>query len=172
MEGDWPSSYLSLREEVLNAVKKQDSLFPMILTAFGVLAAFVTNAEVDKVVCRLLCVALIFVAIVFQCKTVQYRDTVCRIAAYLVFMERKMKLPVSWENELIRFFDERRRKFERQTYLQGGKSITFSKGLLIYDLRRFRSCLSMRKKRRLGSGVGEACVKYCVAFCGSCAGHL
>ena len=116
MEGDWPSSYLSLREEVLNAVKKQDSLFPMILTAFGVLAAFVTNAEVDKVVCRLLCVALIFVAIVFQCKTVQYRDTVCRIAAYLVFMERKMKLPVSWENELIRFFDE------RSTYVKGANS--------------------------------------------------
>lgn len=39
MEGDWPSSYLSLREEVLNAVKKQDSLFPMILTAFGVLGS-------------------------------------------------------------------------------------------------------------------------------------
>ena len=122
MEGDWPSSYLSLREEVLNAVKKQDSLFPMILTAFGVLAAFVTNAEVDKVVCRLLCVALIFFAIVFQCKTVHYIDNVCRIAAYLVFMERKMKLPVSWENELIRFFDE------RSTYVKGANS----KDKLIY----------------------------------------
>ena len=107
MEGDWPSSYLSLREELLNAVRKQDSLFPVILTAFGVLAAFVTNGEVDRMVCRLLCVALIFVAIVFQCKTVQYRDTVYRIAAYLAFAEKEMKLSVSWENELIQFIDER-----------------------------------------------------------------
>lgn len=106
----WPSDYLSLREEVLESVRKQDQLFPMILTAFGVLATLLTSSRLSSEECQILCLALIFSALVFQCKTLQYRDTVYCISSYMKIKEVSLSLDCRWHCSLFLFQEERKRR--------------------------------------------------------------
>lgn len=105
--GEWGSGYLALREEVMVSIKKQDQLFTMLLTSFGVLVTLLSANKLSTLEVQILCLAMIFVSVVFQCKTMQYRDTVYYVSTYLKYREKEDDFDLAWENDLELFYGKR-----------------------------------------------------------------
>ena len=99
----WSTDYLALRKEMTDTIDKQDKLFVVSLTAFGVMVAIIDADADGEFLSSLLWLSFMVVVLILQSKVLHYRDTVHRIGSYLESKETSGFLGYRWESEFKAF---------------------------------------------------------------------